>query len=480
MNTYVNSIKILFEKWANERVVDIYPLSESGSNRKYYRISGTTKIAIGVFNPDINENRAYISFTDHFFKKKLKVPHVYAHQLMNNIYLIEDFGDTTLYTIAEKEISAGSLSNETFELFKEALKNLVRFQIKGGQGLDYSLCYPRDKFDKQSILWDLNYFKYYFLKLAKISFNEQKMEGDFNTFSRILLSADSEYFMYRDFQSRNIMVRDGKIFFIDYQGGRKGALQYDVASFIFQAKLNLSDKIREALLSFYLDELKKYIKVDARLFKKYYYSFVLIRILQTLGTYGFRGYYENKAHFLLSIPYAIKNLKWMVENNHLPKNIPELTRSINLILENESLNKIESKNEKQKLKVAINSFSYKEGIPKDFTGNGGGFVFDCRSLENPGRYPEYKNSTGKDSVVINFLNNKNDVKEFLNSVYRIADASVKTYIEKDFKNLMINFGCTGGQHRSVYCAENLARHLSQKFDIVIELNHSELLKKGFK
>ena len=479
MNKVEENLNILFEDWAGEKPTSINPLAQSGSYRKYFRIIGREKSCIGVFNPDKKENKAFISLTKHFLKKRLNVQSLYAQNLKEDIYLLEDLGDTSLYSIAGKESSRGNVSINTLKYFKQALNHLIRFQLEGGKGLDYSVCYPRPKFDKQSILWDLNYFKYYFVKLLKIPFDEQKLEDDFQAFTEFLLSADNNYFMYRDFQSRNIMIRNDKLFFIDYQGGRKGPLQYDVASLLFQAKLNLPEKVREILLNLYLSELKKYKKVDVRIFKKHYYSYVLIRLLQTLGAYGFRGYYENKSHFLISIPYALNNLKWLAEKNLLPKKIPELKSVINLIIQNDELRKFESKSLEPKLKVTINSFSYKEGIPKDFTGNGGGFVFDCRALENPGRYPEFKNSTGKDADVINFLKDKNDVKEFLISVYSIVDESVKIYIDRGFSDLMVNFGCTGGQHRSVFCSENLANHIKQKFDVKVDIKHIQLKKMDF-
>lgn len=476
MKQLAEILKQLFEKWASENVIEISPVAQSGSYRKYFRINGKEKTAIGVFNPDKKENKAFISFTKHFAKQGLNVPKIYSQNLRDDIYLIEDLGDTTLYSIVEKVIKDGKLTTNTIDLYKEALTQLIRFQIDGGKGLDYSVCYPRRKFDKQSILWDLNYFKYYFIKLLKIPFDEQKLEDDFNQFAKLLLSADSKYFMYRDFQSRNILVKENQLYFIDYQGGRKGPLQYDVASLLFQARVNLSPEIRNELLEYYLEKLIQTQNVKRQMFLKHYYNFVLIRLLQTLGAYGFRGYYENKSHFLLSIPFAVNNLKWLRHNNKLPKKLTELSSVLNSIISNEEIKKFHQPSN-NKLKVTINSFSYKEGIPKDFSGNGGGFVFDCRALHNPGRYEKYKSHSGLDKDVINFLKNRDDVNEFLRNVYALVDESVENYSKRKFENLMINFGCTGGQHRSVYCAENLAKHLEKIFDVMVEVNHTQLNKK---
>jgi len=480
MNEVINQLKKLYENWAKEKVLSISPLAQSGSYRKYFRINGKEKTALGVFNPDKKENKAFITFTKHFRKKGLNVPYLYTQNIKDDIYLVEDLGNTTLFALIEKEMIDVKLPTKIIDYYKDALNRLINFQIDGGKGLDYSVCYPRDKFDKQSILWDMNYFKYFFLKLVKIPFEEQKLEDDFKAFSEFLLSTDTKYFMYRDFQSRNILIHNNELYFVDYQGGRKGALQYDVASLLFQAKVNLSNETREELLSFYLEQLKNRIKVDRNEFKKYYYGYVLIRLLQTLGAYGFRGYYENKVHFLFSIPYALNNLQWLVDENHIPKRLPELSRVINSILINHDLNKISLTESKQILQVTINSFSYKEGQPKDFTGNGGGFVFDCRSIDNPGRYPEFKDLTGLDEEVIRYLEEKDSVKDFFNSVYSIIENSVKNYIKRDFKNLMINFGCTGGQHRSVYCAESLAKHLRENFKVSVKVNHTQLVQKGIK
>jgi aminoglycoside/choline kinase family phosphotransferase len=477
MNKVISQLNKLYKNWAKEDPISILPLAPSGSYRKYFRISGEEKTAIGVYNPDKKENKAFISFTRHFLKKNLNVPQLYNQQSNENTYLIEDLGDTTLFSLIEKEKMVESSSEKVLSYYKDALGQLIRFQIEAGKGLDYSVCYPSNRFDRQSILWDLNYFKYYFLKLAKIPFDEQKMEDDFKSFAELLLSANTKYFMYRDFQSRNILIHNDQLYFIDYQGGRKGALQYDVASLLFQAKINLPEETRERLLAHYLIELRKRIKIDSKEFKKYYYDFVLIRLLQTLGAYGFRGYFENKSHFLLSIPYALNNLKWLLDKNYISKKLPELKKVIASILQNDELKKFKPEQLSSQLTVTINSFAYKEGIPKDLSGNGGGFVFDCRSLENPGRYIEYVNSTGLDENVIRFLNEKKDVKDFLTSAYSLVDKSVKNYIQRDFKNIMISFGCTGGQHRSVYCAENLATHLRDSFDVSVVVNHTQLSKK---
>ena len=470
-----NLIK-LFEDWAKEKLITLVPLPESGSNRKYFRLLSESKTAIGVFNPDRKENLAFITFTKHFLKKGLKVPRLYTHDLKQNIYLIEDLGDTTLFSLIDKKKTQDEIPADIINYYKDSLKNLIRFQIDGGNGLDYSVCYPREKFDKKSILWDLNYFKYYFIKLLNIPFDEQGLEDDFKSFSDFLLSTETKYFMYRDFQSRNIIVHNDELYFVDYQGGRKGALQYDLASLLFQAKMNLSTKSREELLSFYLEELSKRIKINRKDFKKYYYGYVLIRILQTLGAYGFRGYFEKKAHFLISIPYALKSLQWLVDEKNLPKKIPELTKVINSVLKNEELNKIVPASQNEKLRVSINSFSYKRSIPIDFTGNGGGFVFDSRAIPNPGRIEEFKKLTGKDEKVIRFLDNDENAKKFLKNTFEIIDQTIANYLERNFKNLMVNFGCTGGQHRSVYCAEKLSQHLKENFNVDVTLNHSVLAR----
>ena len=468
----------LYKSWAEEESVSISPLPPSASYRQYFRIKSWNKSAIGVLNNDKKENEAFISFTKHFLKHNLNVPRIYAEDLANDIYLIEDLGDKTLFSFITEKRNDKEFAKILLDHYKIALKELLKFQVKASDDFDYSVCYPRDSFDMQSIQWDLNYFKYYFVKLTQTSFNEQKLEDDFNSLIEFLLSADTNYFMYRDFQSRNIMIKDDKLYFIDYQGGRKGALQYDVASLLYDAKADLPQELRNKLLEFYISSLSESIKVNASEFKKYFYGYVLIRILQSMGTYGFRGLHEKKAHFIKSIPYAIKNIQYLLKNNLLPDGLNELKTVLNNIINNDTLNNIEDVERTEILIVSVSSFSYMASIPADLSGNGGGFIFDCRSLNNPGRYDEYKMLTGKDKPVINFLNKENDVKDFLENIFSIVDRAIKNYNERGFKHLMISFGCTGGQHRSVYCAERLSEHLQLTGSVQVNLKHTELEKKG--
>jgi len=472
------NLKNLFETWSGEEAQVISALPQSGSYRQYYRISGNSKSAIGVFNPDLKENNAFISFTKHFKSKGLNVPEFYIDDKKSGTYLIEDLGNVGLFSFLSENRKGNELSEKVISYYKKSIEHLIRFQFDGNKGLAYSVCYPRSSFDKQSIMWDLNYFKYYFLKLTKTVFDEQLLENDFNKFAEFLLSTDMNNFMYRDFQSRNIMMKDEKLYFIDYQGGRKGALQYDVASLLFDAKADLPQKIRDELVEFYIEIFSRKTKINREEFLKYYYGYVLIRILQAMGAYGFRGMYEKKIHFLKSIPFAIKNLKWLMDNNLLPNGLPDLKSSLKRIINNEKLSKFWYNESQDKLKVTINSFSYKNGIPLDLSGNGGGFVFDCRALPNPGRLEKFKELTGRDKGVIIFLENGSTVKDFLENVFKISESSIENYIEREFTSLVINFGCTGGQHRSVYSAEKLAAYLKNKFDINVELNHAGLEQKG--
>jgi hypothetical protein len=353
---------------------------------------------------------------------------------------------------------------------------LPRFQVGAGRDLNYKVCYPRSSFDRQSIAWDLNYFKYYFLRLAGIPFNEQALEQDFTRLTKFLLTAEHDYFLYRDFQSRNVMLRDGRPYFLDYQGGRKGALQYDIASLLYDGKADLPPELRQQLLDHYLDCLGGFIKVDRAAFLEHYYAYVYVRILQALGAYGFRGFYERKAHFLQSVPYALKNLRWLAENVRLPIALPALMEALQGMAVSEKLLALASSADG--LKVRIFSFSFHRQMPADETGNGGGFVFDARSLPNPGREARFRSMNGKDAQVIDYLSQQESVHQYLASVLSLVDASVSAYQRRGFKNLMVSFGCTGGQHRSVYLAEQLARHLRDTSGVDVVVRHIEQEKLG--
>lgn len=465
----------LFQNWAGEKVKTFSPLPESASSRKYYRITGKSKTAIGAFNFDRRENQSFVYLTKHFLKYKLNVPKIYATDLPNNIYLLEDLGDQTLFSILEETRREHGLNEEMISLYKRVIEQLTKFQIVTTKNLNYSKCYPTAKFDKQSMLWDLNYFKYYFLKLAGISFDEKKLEDDFRILTTFLLQADCNYFMYRDFNSRNVMIKNSEPYFIDYQGGRKGALQYDIASLLFSSKTDIPLNLREEFLEHYIASARKIKLIDKREFLKYYYGYVLIRLLQMLGAYGYRGYYEGKAHFLKSIPYAIENLEWLLANHSLKIKIPELFKALNFLINSNELKKFEwNDSANGKLTVRINSFSYRRKIPMDLSGNGGGFVFDCRSIPNPGRIEKYKPLNGTNKPVQDFLDDQPEAKLFLRDTFNLVDKTVENYIARRWTDLMVNYGCTGGQHRSVYCAERLAKHLQNKFKIHVKLIHTKL------
>ncbi len=461
----------LFSAYAKESIEHIELLPASGSYRKYYRINGQSKCCLGVENADQKENVAFIEYTRQFEALGLNVPKIYAENLDENRYLIEDLGDETLYNYLCKHRIDKGFDEHLIEIYKTVIKHLLEFQIRGGKHFDYTHAYPRKAFDRQSMLWDLNYFKYYFLKLAKVSFDEQALENDFETFSNFLLTADSDYFLYRDFQSRNIMLHDEKIYFIDYQGGRKGALHYDLASLLYDAKAALPQDVREQLLNYYISELRNYQDVDEHIFKKQFYGFVFIRIMQAMGSYGFRGFYEKKEHFLKSIPLAVENIEYLLKHFGFPTETPTLLNVLTQITNNQSLRHQTA--QPSNLVLNINSFSFKKGYPEELFGNGGGFVLDCRGLPNPGRYDEYKTLTGKDEPVKKYLEKYEEVADFVDHSYHLIAPSIQNYISRNFEHLQVNFGCTGGQHRSVYCAEKFAEKISQNFNIQVVLRHRE-------
>ena len=470
-NHYIENLKEMFRKWSNEEISSFVSLPESGSIRKYYRISSRTFRAIGAFNPDKRENRAFLYLSRHLKNKGIHVPALYAEDQENNIYLVEDLGDTLLFNF----VSDNRADNKRIiKKYQSVIREMPGIQVDAGRDLDYSICYPRPEFDRQSMFWDLNYFKYYFLKLTGIRFDEQELEDDFNTLSDFLLQAKRNFFLFRDFQSRNIILHENKIFFIDYQGGRKGALQYDIASLLFEAKTSLKPEVRDELLDYYLEVFSREARFNQKEFLKYFDGYVLIRMMQALGAYGFRGYFERKHFFLQSIPPALINLDWFLKNIKLKVSIPQLWSCLTQIMESDFIKEYEAPAED--LNVSINSFSYKNGIPVDNTGNGGGYVFDCRALPNPGRFEQYQTFTGKDDPVIKFMKEKPEIKHFIDNVYSVIDSSLKNYESRNFLHLMINFGCTGGQHRSVYCAEEIAYRIKQNYRIRVHIRHRELEK----
>jgi aminoglycoside/choline kinase family phosphotransferase len=469
-------LKRLFEQHYHLPAERAQPLQGQlgGSGRAIVRLAAGKLSAIGILHSVREENVAFLEFSRHFHRRGLPVPEIYADDLSRGAYLEEDLGDTTLFEFLGANRAGETIAPPAIEAYRRVVAVLPRFQIEAGRDLNYKVCYPRSSFDRQSIAWDLNYFKYYFLRLAGVPFNEQALEHDFGRLTKFLLGARSDYFLYRDFQSRNVMLRGGQPFFLDYQGGRKGALQYDIASLLYDGKADLPPELRQQLLNYYLDCLGGFIDLDREAFMEHYYAFVYVRIMQALGAYGFRGFYERKAHFLQSVPYALKNLRWLADHVKLPIALPALMDAFRDMLASEKLRDLASPAEG--LTVRIFSFSYHRELPVDNSGNGGGFVFDARSLPNPGREEQFRAMTGKDAAVIEYLNRHESVHQYLASVLSLVDASVAAYRRRAFKNLMVSFGCTGGQHRSVYLAEQLAKHLQAGAGVEVVVRHVELEK----
>jgi aminoglycoside/choline kinase family phosphotransferase len=471
-------LKDLFERHFGSVAERVQPLQGQlgGSGRQVVRLASQKFSAVGILYDVREENVAFLEFSRHFRRHGLPVPEIYAEDLARGAYLEQDLGDTTLFDFLSHNRDGEQIASEVVEAYRRVVAVLPRFQIEAGRDLNYKLCYPRGSFDRQSIAWDLNYFKYYFLRLAGIPFSEQALEDDFGRLTKFLLSAEHSYFLYRDFQSRNVMLRDGQPYFLDYQGGRRGALQYDIASLLYDAKADLPPELRQQLLDHYLEIVSGLIELDRNAFMQYYYGYVYVRIMQALGAYGFRGFYERKAHFLQSVPYALKNLRWLLHHVKLPIALPALMFAFQGMLRSEKLQGLAS--EAEDLTVRIFSFSFHRELPKDESGHGGGFVFDGRSLPNPGREERFKHLTGKDAPVADYLNQQESVHQFLASVMSLVDASVNSYQRRGFKNLMVAFGCTGGQHRSVYLAEQLAKHLRARNGLQVVVRHVELENMG--
>ncbi|MDA3909758.1 MAG: phosphotransferase [Bacteroidales bacterium] len=466
-------IKNLFKDWSNRSADKTQRLPGSGSDRVYFRLIYDDKSVIAAFNENVNENRAFFSMTKHFKQKNLPVPDLLHVSDNEQYYLLQDLGDISLFDILAKTRNGNEIPESVLNLYVSALESLAYMQTIAADDFDYSVCYPVSKFDRKAIEWDLNYFKYYYAKLSGVEFDELALDADFSALIDILLKAPSNYFLFRDFQSRNIMVHEGKPYFIDYQGGRKGALQYDLVSLLWQARADLPHKVRDFLLEQYLKALSRYIEFNEADFRYYYDAYILIRVLQTLGAYGFRGIYEQKTHFLLSLPMAIKNLETVIQSNRFIGKFPELSKLLVTLLTPRFQPWLSQKTEPGKLVIQVGSFSYKKGLPKDYSGHGGGHIFDCRAIYNPGRYDEYKSLTGRDDEVIEFLDKTDSMQAFLKSVTDIVEQSTETYLQRRFDYLSIQFGCTGGQHRSVYAAEKIYHHLKNKYAVHLVLNHRE-------
>ena len=507
------SLSVLFMEVTGKKAGEQTALTASGSNRRYYRLvseDGMTSL-IGVQGTSRDENHAFIYMAEHFLNAGLRVPRVVAVSDDEMCYLQEDLGNVLLFDYIAEGRKTGVFSAAEKEMLRKTVRGLAKFQVVAAKGFDFKQCYPQPEFNLRSIQWDLNYFKYCFLKATGLDFQEDRLENEFERLAYILLRSEYSAFMYRDFQSRNVMVcedengelvpyfidfqggRKGPVYydvasflwqakanfhpdlreelvpyFIDFQGGRRGPVYYDVASFLWQAKANFHPDLREELVEEYIDELQKYMPVDVDVFYDTLKHFVLFRTMQVLGAYGFRGYFEKKPHFLQSIPFAIDNLRHLLK--HASEDYPYL---IEVLKEMTEMKQFKDVGMRKPLVVRVLSFSYKKGIPADPSGNGGGFVFDCRAINNPGKYERYQFFTGMDEPVITFLEEDGEILPFLEQAYDMVDFSVKRYMDRGFQNLMVSFGCTGGQHRSVYAAEKMAKHINEKFGVEVQLIHRE-------
>jgi aminoglycoside/choline kinase family phosphotransferase len=484
MQEIIDSIKGVYKNWKKADPVSVDVLQQSGSERRYFRIHEKEGSVIGTYGANIKENEAFIYFSKHFKEKELSVPQIFAVSDDRQFYLQEDFGDISLLHHLEKD----GFCDGVYNLFKKSLEALAELQVKGDAGLDYNKCLTNHTFGKEAIMADLLYFKYYFLDALRKPYDKQKLIADFEALSNYLTHTEYKYFMFRDFQSRNILITspsnsfskkegglEGEVHFIDYQGGMKGAPQYDVASMLWQARANLPEEWKEGLLTDYMNCFEKITgeSIDRNIFRSQYNGYVLIRLLQVLGAYGFRGLFERKAQFLTSIPLALNNLKEFFQKNSLGISVPEFRKVLDLCVSDEIIQQFTpaQATADTPLVVKICSFSYKKGLPADDTDNGGGFVFDCRGILNPGRIEKFKMQTGRDKEVKDYLEQQTKMTDFLNSIFDIVDITVEDYIKRNFGSLMVSFGCTGGQHRSVYAADALARHLKNKFKVKIELSH---------
>ena len=501
----MEALRKLYEQWKGEAPVQTERLAGAGSNREYYRMTdGEGQSVIGCIGTSRDENHAFVCLTKHFTRRQLPVPQILAVSNDELRYLQTDLGDQSLFDALRVGREAGGrYTQQERALLVKTIRELPNIQMRGARGLDWSCCYPQPEFDQDSVLFDLNYFKYCFLKATGLDFHELKLEANFRMLAKDLTAETCDAFLYRDFQARNVMLVDGEPRFIDYQGGRKGPFYYDLASFLWQASAKYPDKLRRDLIGEYYDSLKNYTEVPSeRHFKARLDLFVLFRTLQVLGAYGFRGYFERKRHFIDSIPPAMDNMRNLLKNSTVDAypylkevlsnmcQLPQFAPQKVVVQKRADGYKTTESNVYKPhpqdgpatfskydgtgpLVVRVFSFSYRKGIPEDESGNGGGYVFDCRSTHNPGRYEPYKQLTGLDEPVIRFLEDDGEITVFLQSVYRLADAHVERYLQRGFTSLMFSFGCTGGQHRSVYSAQHLAEHIHEKYGIEVRICHRE-------
>ena len=445
-------------------------LAASGSGRTYYRlIAADSRRAVGAVGVSATENRAFITIANHFAKAGLNVPKVLTVSKDGMRYLQDDLGDVTLFSALEDGRTSGNYNDYHKQLLLKTISHLPRLQFEGGEGMDYSVCYPQSEFDRRNILFDLNYFKYDFLKLTWATFDENALQDDFERLADDLMAAECPVgFMYRDFQSRNVMLVNGEPYFIDFQGGRRGPVCYDLASFVWQAAARYPASLKEELVNEYISAARPYADLSGEGFRSALRLFVLLRTLQVLGAYGFRGYIEKKGHFIASVPFALQNAASLL-NDGLRERYPQLCAVLGFLSDASQAEPVPADG---RLTVEVTSFSFRQGVPDDKSGNGGGFVFDCRGLANPGRYAPYRKFNGLDANVIEFLENEGGIKVFLENAKKMVFPHIEKFMERGFTNMMVSFGCTGGQHRSVYSAQHFAEAVAAAYDVHVIVRHT--------
>lgn len=461
----------LFEEHFEKKPEHIEALPVSGSDRRYFRLTAGNITSIGTYSPLVAENNTYFYFTELFRKHQVNVPEIYKISKDRRAYLQQDLGKTSLFDLVTSE----GYTEPVRKLYHKALAQLAKVQWIAGREADYKQCFASRQFDEKAIMADLLYFKYYFADIQGLTYDRSLLMHEMEQLSKDLGRVQPQTLMYRDFQSRNIMVHEGKIFFIDFQGSMQGPPQYDLASLLWQAKAQLPAQWKEDLLNGYIASLAELHvpRMDEIHFRRGYVQFVLVRLLQVLGSYGFRGLLQHKAHFVTSIGPALKNLDTFLSDHPQTPNYPELRSLLEKIASRDMQDRYATATteEQPKLEVQICSFSYKSGIPKTNSVHGGGYVFDCRGLLNPGRYAAYKHLTGNDELVKQFLERETRMPEFMNHVFALVALNVEDYIARGFDQLSVSFGCTGGQHRSVYAAEQLAKYLRSRYNLNVGVTH---------